>query len=116
MDRFEWYAHWRAERISLREAAATRNALTSVNMSRALREIYEFHLPQNEYATYRMLNRYENKISQRLKDMQKRLKIKGKALGKTAFMDNLIYKDNPLLKMVPRGDVGGGHYPVPTIK
>ena len=109
VSRDEWYAHYRLLRM-----CRGKKLFCLGKMSEALKEIYEFSLNDKDSALLYMIEKYENKISQRLKAKRDHLKEKGREQGRLVFKD-LFYKDNPLLKIIQKDSYCGSSYPVPVI-
>lgn len=110
MTKSEWYANHRLIRVM------TPKTYLSVKDSVAiLKEIYDTHLSLSDRAKLDLINRYDSQVSSRLKRERDQLIIKGKLQAKTLWHD-LIYKDNPFLKLIPKDSGFSGKYvPIPLI-
>lgn len=109
MNRDEWYIYWRESRLS--------RPKTNIGpaLNKALKRIYGIHLESKDLVKFELIEKYENRISERLKKDYLELKIKGEMAASELFK-SLTYSDNPFLKMLKPDNFSGSYYPIPKVK
>jgi hypothetical protein len=88
-----------------------------MSLAKALDEFYAVSsLPESEVAKYWLIEKYKDKVSERLLREQKTLYKKGSAIRDDAWR-RLIAKDNPWLKMIEKTayNFAGKYIPVPLV-
>lgn len=89
----------------------TRPKLRYTAVSEALRLLYDDpidRLPHREWVEYHLIVKYERAASLRLK--LRKLDLERKALTSMPILQDLVYKHNPLLALLPKEIAGGGVY------
>lgn len=98
MTKSEWYSYWRSVRVN-----APKKSITSGDMVKALKELYDISLSDPDQAKYDLIDKYAGKVSVRLIRERELLHEKGNRQAKELWK-SLIYSENPFLKMIPSED------------
>lgn len=77
--------------------------------SSILSEHYDigFGLNEKDQIKYWLIDRYLDRVSQRLKNEHLYLRKKAKKQAEKVYKE-MLYKDNPFLKMIPKGSTWSG--------
>lgn len=105
-----YYIDRHLERIAKRIKFYLLPWVPMAGMTEALKELYGVHLIGKDSVKYNLICKYEDRISNRLLFEKNKLHAKGEAQA------DLVYRENPLLKMISKGDDFRGSYmPIPLI-
>lgn len=99
MTKAEWYKQHREKRIERKQI----RSLSSTTLNEMFKEYYGCILSDKDRVHYDLIEKYWDKVSNRLKTQYTNLKEKGKENSKRIFTE-LIYSKNTLMSKIQKDD------------